>query len=352
MLNRRQLIHASVGGVAAILNQAPQLIAADSQISSLSLHIAVDQLDRESYGNKILALRGCRADAEYYRGRAAESMVVRSKILADDNASIAGVRSFIWHAAKRLRSGSYFLLTFSGYGTRVDDFTSPVDRSHRAWCLHDGLLIEDYLWYLLSQFEPGVRVFVIADTSYGGTQGSDAAAARAMGYAIARNEENADQAEWLERSALNPTLKVLSVLGEKRLPPKMLETALLPRLLTGRQAASAISQRPEEYKTQLAVSQGFENGVSAQASGGWLAACQEDQLAWDVSGKKTGGYMTISIPTVTKGTKQPIRDYFELKTELAARMYSAQTPRLFPFGRDTDPPLEQKPFLVASEQTL
>ncbi len=80
--------------------------------------------------------------------------------------TLAGIRN----AAKSLRAGDLFFLTFSGHGGQVPDVTGDeADKQDETWCLYDGQLIDDELYFELSRFAAGVRILVLSDSCHSGT---------------------------------------------------------------------------------------------------------------------------------------------------------------------------------------
>ena len=76
---------------------------------------------------------------------------------------LAAIRS----AAKSLRAGDLFFLTFSGHGGQVPDVTGDeADKQDETWCLYDGQLIDDELYFELSRFAAGVRILVLSDSCH------------------------------------------------------------------------------------------------------------------------------------------------------------------------------------------
>ena len=59
-------------------------------------------------------------------------------------------------AAKALSAGDLFFLTYSGHGGQVPDVTGDeADKQDETWCLFDGQLIDDELYFELSRFASG-----------------------------------------------------------------------------------------------------------------------------------------------------------------------------------------------------
>src|SRR5678815_3771458 len=73
-------------------------------------------------------------------------------------------------AAKLLAAGDLYFLSYSGHGGQVPDVTGEEDdKKDETWCLFDGQLIDDELYYELSRFGEGVRILVLSDSCHSGT---------------------------------------------------------------------------------------------------------------------------------------------------------------------------------------
>jgi hypothetical protein len=136
---------------------------------ALSLHLGLNSVDPAHYEGWDGKLAACEADAKDMAA-IAKSRKMRSSVLltkkATRNATLAAVRA----AAKQLKSGDLFFLTYSGHGGQVDDVTGEeADKLDETWCLYDGELIDDELYFELSAFAAGVRVLVLSDSCHSGT---------------------------------------------------------------------------------------------------------------------------------------------------------------------------------------
>jgi hypothetical protein len=99
------------------------------------------------------------------RSRAMKPTVLLTK-KATRAAALAGMRE----AAKQLKSGDLFLLTYSGHGGQVPDVNGDEeDKKDETGCLYDGQLIDDELYFELSKFGAGVRILVLSDSCHSGT---------------------------------------------------------------------------------------------------------------------------------------------------------------------------------------
>ena len=93
-----------------------------------------------------------------------------SKVLLTRQATRKNALAAIRGAAKALKAGDFFFLTYSGHGGQVDDVSGEeADKLDETWCLFDGELIDDELYLELSRFVKGVRVLVLSDSCHSGT---------------------------------------------------------------------------------------------------------------------------------------------------------------------------------------
>ena len=62
-------------------------------------------------------------------------------------------------AAKALKAGDLFFLSYSGHGGQVPDSSGDEpDRNDETWCLFDGQLLDDELRDLWAEFPAGARI--------------------------------------------------------------------------------------------------------------------------------------------------------------------------------------------------
>ena len=85
-------------------------------------------------------------------------------------ATAQAVSDAILGAAKALKSGDLFFLTYSGHGGQVDDTNSEEkDRMDETWVCYDRQLIDDQLYELWGKFKASVRILVLSDSCHSGT---------------------------------------------------------------------------------------------------------------------------------------------------------------------------------------
>jgi hypothetical protein len=135
----------------------------------ISLHIGVNRVDPDHYGGWDGPLQACEADAEDMASLA-KTAGFSSSTLLTKKATRDGVIAGIKAAAKKLKTGDIFFLTYSGHGGQIPDKNGDEqDLEDETWCLFDGELIDDELWELWAGFKKDVRVLVLSDSCHSGT---------------------------------------------------------------------------------------------------------------------------------------------------------------------------------------
>jgi hypothetical protein len=135
----------------------------------MSLHIGLNTVSAAAYGGWTGPLAACEFDANDMAA-IARSNGMKTSVLLTQKGTRSNVLGAMRAAAKQLRSGDLFFLSYSGHGGQVPDITGEEpDRRDETWCLYDGQLIDDELYYELSRFATGVRVLVLSDSCHSGT---------------------------------------------------------------------------------------------------------------------------------------------------------------------------------------
>lgn len=136
---------------------------------AMSLHIGLNAVDPKHYGGWSGPLAACEFDANDMAAIATSRGMAVSKLLTKQGtrkAVLAGLRK----AAKALKDGDLFFLSYSGHGGQVADASGDEpDKQDETWCLYDGQLIDDELYFELSKFAEGVRILVLSDSCHSGT---------------------------------------------------------------------------------------------------------------------------------------------------------------------------------------
>ena len=135
----------------------------------MALTIGLNSVNPAKYGGWSGPLNACEADA---RDMAAIAQSKKFKVvtLMTKSATRARVTSEITKAAKALKAGDIFLLSYSGHGGQLPDLNDDeTDLQDETWCLFDGELVNDELFFLLGKFVKGVRILVFSDSCHSGT---------------------------------------------------------------------------------------------------------------------------------------------------------------------------------------
>jgi len=134
-----------------------------------SLHIGLNEVSASAYAGWTGPLAACEFDARDMAA-IAKAKGMKSTVLLTKKGTRANVLGGIRRAAKALTAGDLFFLSFSGHGGQVPDVSGDeADKQDETWCLFDGQLIDDELYYELSRFKAGVRILVLSDSCHSGT---------------------------------------------------------------------------------------------------------------------------------------------------------------------------------------
>jgi hypothetical protein len=135
----------------------------------LALHIAINRCNADHYCGWDGPLSSCENDADTMQA-IAQAQGFETRQLKTEQATRDAVRSAILDAASTLKSGDFFLISYSGHGGQVRDVGGDeADRKDDTWCLYDGQLLDDELHVLLAEFAEGVRVLLLSDSCHSGT---------------------------------------------------------------------------------------------------------------------------------------------------------------------------------------
>ena len=138
--------------------------AAARSHKAMSLHIGLNAVSTAAYGGWTGPLAACEFDANDMAG-IARLKSMKPAVLLTKKATRAAALSGLRGAAKSLQSGDLFFLTYSGHGGQVPDVTGEeADKKDETWCLYDGQLIDDELYFEFSRFAAGVRILVLSDS--------------------------------------------------------------------------------------------------------------------------------------------------------------------------------------------
>jgi hypothetical protein len=136
----------------------------------ISVHIGLNRVDPAQYEGWDGQLAACEADAKDMEALAKARGFKARSLLLTKAATADAVTAAISSAAKTLKSGDLFFLTYSGHGGQVKDTNSDEkDRMDETWVCYDRQLIDDELYELWGKFKSGVRILVLSDSCHSGT---------------------------------------------------------------------------------------------------------------------------------------------------------------------------------------
>jgi hypothetical protein len=270
-----------------------------SMSKGIALTLGLNSVNPKHYGGWSGELNACEADAE-------------------DMASIAKSRKFrvtrlltaqITKAAKTLKPGDIFMLSYSGHGGQLPDINNDEpDAEDETWCLYDGELVDDELYSLWRKFAPGVRILVFSDSCHSGTVTKLAyyrGTGSLRGGAVGSKE--------VKYRAMPPDVALRTYRQNK---------AFYDRIL---KAKAPEEKRPAVKATVLLIS-----------------GCQDNQLSadGDFNGLFTGQLLKVWKNGAFKG------DYKKFHKMILKRMPPDQTPNYFKVGAGNPKFEAQKPFTI------
>jgi hypothetical protein len=137
--------------------------------NALSLHIGLNEVDPAHYQGWSGPLLACEFDARDMTQLATSKGFTPTQLLTKA-ATRKAVTDKVADAATKMKSGDIFFITYSGHGGQVPDKNSEEpDGLDETWCLYDGQLVDDELFYAFGQFAAGVRILILSDSCHSGS---------------------------------------------------------------------------------------------------------------------------------------------------------------------------------------
>ena len=275
---------------------------------ALSLHIGLNSVGASAYGGWTGPLAACEFDANDMTA-IAKSKGMRPTVLLTKKATRQAVLAAMRAAAKALRAGDLFFLTYSGHGGQVPDVTGEEpDKKDETWCLYDGQLIDDELYFELSRFAEGVRILVFSDSCHSGT--------------VTREARLVPTTTPAQRPKLMPEAVAMRTYREHQ--------AFYDKLQ--RDVAAAAGGRIVDPDTALAnvTVSGRLTGVvdKFKAACILVSGCQDNQTSMD--GDHNGAFTEQLLHIWNDGKFSG--NYASLHARVKARLPPTQSPNLFALG--------------------
>ncbi|HEY2925513.1 caspase family protein [Piscinibacter sp.] len=304
--------------------QTPAPAAAAAKPRGMSLHIGLNAVSADHYGGWSGELAACEFDAldmaAIAKSKGLKATIPLTKKGTRGNA-LAGIRA----AAKSLKSGDLFFLSYSGHGGQVPDVTGEeADKQDETWCLFDGQLIDDELYHELSRFAGGVRILVLSDSCHSGTVTRAGPPAAPTGAPALLSQ----------RPKLMPLAVALRTYRDHQAFYDKLQHDL------AKVAGNAVD--PDAALAQVAVS-GRRTGLvkKFKPTAILISGCQDNQTSMD--GEHNGAFTEQLLSVWNHGAFK--RNYANFHAFIKSRMPATQTPNLFTLG-SAGVFLAQRPFAL------
>jgi hypothetical protein len=266
----------------------------------ISVHVGINRVDPAHYQGWDGALVACEFDAKDMRALAKKKKFGSTKLLLTKKATAQAVTDAIRRAAKTLKKGDLFFLTYSGHGGQVRDTNgdeADPGRMDETWVCYDRQLVDDEVYELWGEFRPGVRIVVLSDSCHSGT------VTRAVPPFLGRGPR-----------------------------PRAMPRAVGARverthakLYRGIQQAHPAAEKTKVRATVLLIS-----------------GCMDNQFSLDGD---RNGLFTATLKRVWNSGKFP-NNYRKFRDKIVARMPKDQTPNYFVVGAASPAFEKQKPFTI------
>jgi hypothetical protein len=274
----------------------------------LALTIGLNSVDPKHYGGWSGELNACEADAEDMAD-IAQARKFKAKTLLTKAATRTKVTGEIAKAAKTLKAGDIFMLSYSGHGGQLPDLNrDEPDAQDETWCLYNGELVDDELYALFGKFKGGVRILVFSDSCHSGTV---VKMAYYQGRTMTRGSDVPSQG-----------------IRYRFMPPDV----ALRTYRNNRKFYDPILKKAKMRETKAAV----------KASVLLISGCQDNQLSadGDFNGLFTAQLLRVWKNGAFKG------DYREFHASIVRRMPPDQTPNYFLAGKPDLKFEAQRPFTI------
>lgn len=280
-----------------------------SKPKGLSLHIGLNAVSPSAYGGWSGDLTACEFDAKDMAA-IAKSQGMKPTVLLTKQGTRAKTLTAMRKAAKQLKKGDLFFLTYSGHGGQVPDVTGEeTDKQDETWCLFDGQLIDDELYLELSRFAAGVRILVFSDSCHSGT------------VTRARPRTPVGAAPTSRSKMMPPAVALRTYREHQQFYDKIQRDVA--------KVAGKAALDPDSVLAQLAVSPRLTAiAKNVKASVILISGCQDNQTSMD--GDHNGAFTEQVLKVWNNGAFKG--NYALFHKKILARMPASQSPNLFTLG--------------------
>jgi len=260
----------------------------------MSLHLGLNAVDPKHYGGWVGTLQACEADADDMAAIATAKKFSVKKLLTRQ-ATRKAVLAELARAAKSLKAGDTFFLTYSGHGGQLPDRNGDEidDRQDETWCLFDGQVPDDELYDAYAKFAKGVRILVLSDSCHSGT-----------------------------------VTKMAYYRGMPKNLPGTTDDEHRYRMMPDAVALKTYRENKAFYDPILSNAKTRDARAAVQASILLISGCQDNQLSGDgaFNGVFTGNLLAIWANGAFEGS------YARFPRAIVRRMPPDQTPNFFRVG--------------------
>jgi hypothetical protein len=304
-------------------NTRSSAAASVAKAKAVSLHIGLNSVNAADYSGWDGPLSACEFDANDMSALA-KGKGMKPTVLLTRKATRSKVLAAMRSAAKALKKGDLFFLTYSGHGGQVRDSNGDEpDKQDETWCLYDGQLIDDELYFELSRFADGVRILVLSDSCHSGS--------------VTRDLPPPPPPPG-QRAKLMPAAVAMRVYGEHKkfydgLQAKVASEARKTRGKPVDPDAALAQVGPAAHATALVGE--FKPAVIL------ISGCQDNQTSMD--GDHNGAFTEKLLKVWDQGHFGGAYNSFH--AHIRAALPQSQSPNLFVLGQ-ANAFLAQKPFTV------
>ena len=271
----------------------------------IALTIGLNAVDPKHYAGWSGKLMACEADAKDM-ANIAKSKKFQVETLLTKEATRAKVIENVSKAAKDLKSGDLFMLSYSGHGGQLPDLNNEeLDERDETWCLFDGQLVDDELNSMIAEFSEGVRILIFSDSCHSGT--------------VSRALDDYGRPNPLTASSGEP-------LRQKCMP---------------REYLGAVYRENQAFYDKILKKPAVKE-EDIKASALLISGCQDNQYSMD---GERNGLFTSHLLAVWKDGKYS-RNYRNFHRDIVRRMPREQTPNYYPTGVRNYKFEFQKPFTI------
>lgn len=136
---------------------------------AISLHIGLNKIDAAHYGSS-KDLKGCINDANAMHAIAKSKDFDESYVLIDNKGTYKNVVAHLKKAARKLKKGDLFFISYAGHGASVwDNNEDETDGKDETWCLYDRMILDDELAECWAKFKTGVKILMVSDSCHSGS---------------------------------------------------------------------------------------------------------------------------------------------------------------------------------------